>query len=92
MKTGFRCDPSIHWQCKSRQGRILLSLPPGKDLAFAWLDKAYETYDSWLFELHDPIWDPLRNDPRFEDLLRRLNHPYTTASAGEASRQKEAAS
>jgi tetratricopeptide (TPR) repeat protein len=61
-----------------------------KDLAFAWLDKAYEAYDSSLHvELHDPIWDPLRDDPRFEDLLRRLNNPYR-APAGESSPQKEA--
>lgn len=46
-----------------------------KDEAFAWLDKAYDSYDSWLFQLQDPIWDPLRDDPRFEDLLRRLNLP-----------------
>jgi hypothetical protein len=43
--------------------------------AFDWLEKAYETNNSWLFQLQDPIWDPLRDDPRFEDLLRRLNLP-----------------
>ncbi len=56
-----------------------------KDLAFASLDRAYEAYSSWLFELQDPMFDPLRDDPRFEDLLRRLNHPYTAVPAGETS-------
>ncbi len=56
-----------------------------EDSALAWLEKAYEAYDGWLLELHDPIWDPLRDDPRFEDLLRRLNHPYTAVPAGETS-------
>jgi TolB-like protein/Tfp pilus assembly protein PilF len=45
------------------------------DQAFAWLDKAYDAYDSWLFQLQDPVWDPLRDDPRFKDLMRRLNLP-----------------
>jgi TolB-like protein/Flp pilus assembly protein TadD/predicted Ser/Thr protein kinase len=61
-----------------------------KDIAFACLDEAYEAYDSWLFQLQDPIFDPLRDDPRFEDLLRRLNHPYTAIPLGETSPQKEA--
>lgn len=45
------------------------------DAAFQWLDKAYNEYDSWMFQLQDPVWDPLRSDPRFQQLLRRLNLP-----------------
>ncbi len=53
-----------------------------RDEAFAWLDRAYDAYDSWLFQLHDPIWDPLRSDPRFQDLLRRMNLPQSTEEDG----------
>ena len=43
-----------------------------KDEAFAWLDKAYEerSEDSVLLKAH-PIFDPLRSDPHFDDLIRR---------------------
>ncbi|MGH9850766.1 MAG: winged helix-turn-helix domain-containing protein [Blastocatellia bacterium] len=44
-----------------------------KDLAFAWMEKAYEEHDSKLnFLKVDPIFDSLRSDPRFTDLLRRM--------------------
>ena len=46
-----------------------------KDRAFALLDEAYDNYDGWLCELHDPVWDLLRDDPRFHDLRRRMNLP-----------------
>ena len=45
------------------------------DQAFKWLDKAYNEYDSWMFQLEDPVWDPLRSDPRFQELLDRVNFP-----------------
>ena len=47
-----------------------------KDQAFEWLEKAYEQRDSSLIFLKvDPRLDPLRSDPRFQDLLRRMNFP-----------------
>ncbi len=46
-----------------------------KDEAFAWLDRAYDEQSSWTWQLRDPLWDPLRADPRFEELLRRLDLP-----------------
>jgi len=45
------------------------------DEAFDWLERADERFDSWLFQLSDPLWDKIRDDPRFEDLLRRLGLP-----------------
>jgi serine/threonine-protein kinase len=46
------------------------------DQAFAWLEKAYEERPYELLYLKvDPRNDPLRSDPRFQDLLRRMNFP-----------------
>ena len=47
-----------------------------KDRAFEWLEKAYQEHSGWLLELEiDPIWDPLRSDPRFQDLMHRVGIP-----------------
>jgi len=47
-----------------------------KDKAFEWLQKAYEDRSSWFVNLNvDPLFDPLRNDARFTDLVRRVNLP-----------------
>jgi serine/threonine-protein kinase len=47
------------------------------DAAFEWLEKAYgeRSLQSWY--LPDPRWDPLRRDPRFQDLLRRMGLPVS---------------
>jgi len=46
------------------------------DRAFAWLQKAYEEGSPGLVFLKvDPRVDPLRFDPRFQNLLRRMNFP-----------------
>ncbi|HEX9422259.1 MAG TPA: protein kinase [Pyrinomonadaceae bacterium] len=47
-----------------------------KDKAFAELGKAYQAHDWFLQRLKvDPFMDPLRDDPRFKDLIRRLGLP-----------------
>ena len=46
------------------------------DKAFEWLQKAYEERSRALVFLNvEPRLDPLRSDPRFEDLLCRMNFP-----------------
>lgn len=45
-----------------------------KDQAFAWLEKEYEDRGVGLMGLRtEPIWDPLRSDPRFTNLLQKMN-------------------
>ena len=45
-----------------------------KDEAFASLEKAYQERDENLLHYKDaPLLDNLRSDPRFANLLRRLN-------------------
>ena len=47
-----------------------------KDQAFEWLNKAYDKRENWLVWLKlDPRWIPLRSDPRFVDLVRRVGLP-----------------
>jgi eukaryotic-like serine/threonine-protein kinase len=44
-----------------------------KTRAFAFLDKAYTERSEWMVELNfEPEFDPLRVDPRFQTLLRRV--------------------
>jgi len=44
--------------------------------AIAWLEKSYRQHDWHMVQLKMlPAWDPLRSDPRFQDLMRRMNFP-----------------
>jgi hypothetical protein len=43
------------------------------DLAIDWLEKAYGEHDPILPYLGLPHFDPLRSNPRFQDLLRKMN-------------------
>jgi eukaryotic-like serine/threonine-protein kinase len=47
-----------------------------KDEAFEWLERAYEVRDQGVVYLKlEPPLDPLRSDPRFQDLVRRMRFP-----------------
>ena len=47
-----------------------------KDGAFAELEKAYQNHDWFLQRIKvDPFMDPLRDDPRFDAIVKRLNYP-----------------
>lgn len=46
-----------------------------KDQALAWLEKAYKEHHWRMVGLKGHRWDPLRDDPRYQELLRRMNLP-----------------
>ena len=47
-----------------------------KDEALRWLEKGYEERSAWMVYLKTDIrYDPLRSEPRFCDLMRRMNFP-----------------
>ena len=47
-----------------------------KEQAFAWLERSYQEHKPKMVWLNvDPLLDPLRPDPRFHDLVRRMGLP-----------------
>jgi hypothetical protein len=52
------------------RGYIALGEP---DSAFAWIERGYQQRTQWLiFMFFDPIFDPLRHDPRYLALTSRM--------------------
>jgi hypothetical protein len=50
------------------------------DATFTWLERAVQTRASALLYLAvDPRYDPVRSDPRFADLVRRIDLPQVAA-------------
>ena len=54
---------------------LLCLLAEDRSQALDWLEQAYEERDPWLPYINGPIWDPIRSDPRFQEILRRMNLP-----------------
>ena len=53
------------------------------DRAIEYLEKSYEEHSHWLIYLHiDPSMDGLRNNPRFQELLKRVGLPAHTSAIG----------
>jgi adenylate cyclase len=59
----------VHWIAK-----IYATLNE-KELAFSWLERGLAAGAIGLFYKGEPVWDPIRSDPRFTDLLRRMGIP-----------------
>jgi len=61
---------------KEADGRDIAVVYSGlgdKDQAFAWLEKAFQYHSFFLSGLRlEPSLDPLRSDPRWDDLQRRV--------------------
>ena len=52
-----------------------------RDKAMAFLNEAYQARASHLVGIQsDPLFDPLRSDPRFQELLRKMGLPTGSAS------------
>jgi tetratricopeptide (TPR) repeat protein len=48
-----------------------------RDGALDWLERAYEDRTiEMVFHSNWPVWDSVRDDPRFQSLLRRMNLPF----------------
>jgi adenylate cyclase len=46
-----------------------------KEMAFSWLERGLATEAIGVFYKDEPVWDPIRSDSRFNDLLRRMGIP-----------------
>jgi TolB-like protein len=66
----------IYGEAASYQYGQIYAQAGDKDRAFAALERAWEIRDSGLLRAKtDPFMDPLRSDPRFPAVLRKLNYP-----------------
>jgi eukaryotic-like serine/threonine-protein kinase len=45
-----------------------------KELAFSWLDRGFAVRSIGDFYRGEPVWDPIRADPRFADFERRIGN------------------
>jgi tetratricopeptide (TPR) repeat protein len=64
-----------HFVCPFEIGTIYIRLGE-KDESFRWLNRAYEERSICISGMKfDPRLDPIRSDPRYDTLVRRLNFP-----------------
>lgn len=72
LAPGPERSPSLSSYVKA----TLLALLGDKEEAIDELNKAYEDRESFIIALKvDPRLDPLRNHPRFQELIRKVNFP-----------------
>ena len=57
-----------------------------RDAALLWLEKAFAQRNGWLIHIKEcPRYDTLRNDPRYVEIVRRINFPSPSPSHRRAS-------
>ncbi len=61
-----------HWMAK------IYAVLNEKELAFSWLERGLATGAIGPFYKDDPVWDPIRSDPRFEALVEKMFTPIKT--------------
>ncbi len=71
MMSGANLDEA-HWIAK-----IYAALNE-KELAFSWLERGLATGAIGVFYKDEPVWDPIRSDPRFEALVEKMFTPIKT--------------
>ncbi len=60
-----------HWIAK------IYAILNEKELAFSWLERGLATGAIGSFYKDDPVWDPIRDDPRFAALVGKMVVPET---------------
>jgi adenylate cyclase len=50
-----------------------------KEMAFSWLERGLATGALGVFYTDEPVWDPIRDDPRFAALVAKMVVPETTS-------------
>ena len=73
-----RLDARVAQELVSAFDMAVLHLALGaKEQSLAWLDRGYAQKDFWLPELRVWPWlDSLREEPRYQDLLRKMKLPW----------------
>jgi DNA-binding winged helix-turn-helix (wHTH) protein/TolB-like protein/tetratricopeptide (TPR) repeat protein len=65
-----RGGPAPPWQ----MALLYIQVQPDSDKAIEWLRKAYDQRNAWMMSAKvAPDFDPIRSDPRFQDLIRSMN-------------------
>ena len=49
-----------------------------KEMAFSWLERGLATGAVGVFYKDEPVWDPIRSDPRFDTLVEKMSVPIKT--------------
>jgi eukaryotic-like serine/threonine-protein kinase len=52
-----------------------------KEMAFSWLERGLATGALAIFYKDEPVWDSIRSDTRFRDLLQRIGIPRRAAES-----------